>query len=179
MNKIIVITRNLRIQSKPITIATTPPCISRFTLFAQGIQKSISKQWLYLICLTIKLCRSRFSLWSSPIHRVTYGVAKHCVPHSVYMFLSRYKCKRHTTNLSIDLILQNLLQHPFLDLYNQESNWRRKNRWILPEISMSLIKSQNENQGERGGWGSGERLATTTARIYFYMENKSNYRKIW
>lgn len=43
---------------------------------------------------------------------------------------------------------------------------------------MSLIKSQNENQGERGGWGSGERLATTSARIYFYMENKSNYRKI-
>lgn len=43
---------------------------------------------------------------------------------------------------------------------------------------MSLIKFQNENQGERGGWGSGERLATTTARIYFYMENKSNYRKI-
>lgn len=32
---------------------------------------------------------------------------------------------------------------------------------------MSLIKSQNENEGERGGWGSGERLATTTARIYF------------
>lgn len=33
----------------------------------------------------------------------------------------------------------------------------------------SFIKSQNENQRKRGG--GVERLASTSARIYFYMEN--------